>query len=104
MTTSSSDRSSQVGERSAGRVMRNDLLLLLSLTVVAGLLRFWGLGSQALWYDEAWTRDLARFEFFDMLHQIPKTESTPPLYYVFNWVTWRAFGPSTLPPSFRFRS
>jgi len=94
MTTSSSDRSSQVGEQSAGRVTRDELLLLLSLTVVAGLLRFWGLGSQALWYDEAWTRDLARFGFFDMLNQIPKTESTPPLYYLFNWVTWRVFGPS----------
>lgn len=75
---------------------RWDIVIVVGLTLAAAALRFRGLGAQGLWYDEAWTRDLAAKPFRSMLRMIPRTETTPPLYYVLNWFTWRAFGPSDL--------
>jgi mannosyltransferase len=69
-----------------------------ALSIVAGLvgiaaaLRFYGLGHQGFWFDEANTAQLVRFSPGKMLGLIPQSESTPPLYYFVAWVWARLFG------------
>ncbi|MCL2419888.1 MAG: glycosyltransferase family 39 protein [Conexibacteraceae bacterium] len=63
-----------------------------ALTVLAAALRFYGLGHQGFWYDEASTALLVKFSPGQMLGLIPQTESTPPLYYCVAWVWSRLFG------------
>ena len=59
----------------------------LALVFVAGAaLRFATLDAQSLWYDEAVTAQLLRMDLGGMLRAIPDSESTPPLYYVLNWL------------------
>ncbi len=62
------------------------------LTVLGAVVRFYGLGHQGLWFDEANTAELVRYSAGDMLGLIPHTESTPPLYYMAAWVWVRVFG------------
>jgi uncharacterized membrane protein len=63
-----------------------------ALTLVAALLRLWGIGHQGLWFDEAYTVMLVKLPFAHMLSTIPKTESTPYLYYMLAWVWTHIFG------------
>jgi mannosyltransferase len=63
-----------------------------ALTVLAGVLRFYRLGHQGFWFDEANTALLVHFSPGKMLGLIPQTESTPPLYYCVAWVWARVFG------------
>jgi hypothetical protein len=68
---------------------------LLAVGVLVGLgaaLRFYGLGRQGFWFDEANTAQLVRFSPGKMLGLISQSESTPPLYYNIAWVWARAFG------------
>ena len=59
----------------------------LGLVLVAGAaLRFATLDVQSLWYDEAVTAHLLKLSFGDLLHAIPASESSPPLYYVLAWL------------------
>ncbi len=67
------------------------LALVAALTVPAAALRFWGIGKQGFWYDEATTAWLLRAGPARMLATLPRTESTPPLYYLVGWVWTRAF-------------
>ena len=67
---------------------------LVGITVVGALLRFVTLGDQSYWGDEGVTVALVRMSFGDMLDTIPKSESTPPLYYALAWVWTRALGSS----------
>ncbi|HUO71395.1 MAG TPA: glycosyltransferase family 39 protein [Solirubrobacteraceae bacterium] len=67
-------------------------LAVTGLTVLAALLRFTRLGHQGFWFDEANTAQLVHFSPGKMLGQIPKSESTPPLYYCVAWVWARIFG------------
>lgn len=62
------------------------------VALLASIVRFLLLGHQSLWYDEIVSLTLAKQPFGAMLHAIPRTESTPPLYYVFLWVWVRLFG------------
>jgi mannosyltransferase len=62
------------------------------LTVLATVLRFYHLGHQGFWFDEANTALLVKFSPGKMLGLIPQTESTPPLYYCVAWVWSRVFG------------
>ena len=62
------------------------------LTLLAAALRFWRLGHQSFWYDEAFTQTLVRHSPGSMLAQLPRTELTPPLYYCAAWVWARVFG------------
>ncbi len=73
---------------------RRELALLAGLTALAAALRFWHLGSQSYWYDESYTVDLVGRGLGDMLSTIPRTESTPPLYYLLAWVWAKVFGTS----------
>jgi mannosyltransferase len=63
-----------------------------ALTVLATVLRFYRLGHQGFWFDEANTALLVHFSPGKMLGLIPQTESTPPLYYCVAWVWARVFG------------
>src|SRR4051812_3497542 len=71
---------------------RRELAVLAGLTALAAALRFWHIGSQSYWYDESYTVDLVGRGFGDMISTIPRTESTPPLYYVLAWVWAKLFG------------
>ena len=68
-----------------------------ALTVLAAVLRFYRLGHQGFWFDEANTALLVHFSPGKMLGLIPQTESTPPLYYCVAWVWARVFGYSEAP-------
>lgn len=63
-----------------------------ALTVLAAVIRFYRLGHQGFWFDEATTALLVHFSPGKMLGQIPQSESTPPLYYCIAWVWARIFG------------
>lgn len=63
-----------------------------ALTLLAGAVRFIGLGHQSFWYDEAWTDYLVRLRPGELLKTVPQTESTPPLYYMVAWAWVRVFG------------
>src|SRR5215213_563414 len=69
-------------------------LALAAITAAGALLRFVTLGDQSFWGDEGVTALLVRMSFGDMLDTIPKSESTPPLYYAFAWLWTRAVGSS----------
>jgi uncharacterized membrane protein len=66
--------------------------LIAAITLVGATLRFPTLGLQSYWYDEAVTVGLVRSHLYPMLHSLPGSESTPPLYYVLAWVWTRIFG------------
>jgi mannosyltransferase len=62
------------------------------LTLLAAVLRFYRIGHQGFWFDEANTALLVHFSPGKMIGLIPQTESTPPLYYCVAWVWARIFG------------
>ena len=64
----------------------------LGLTVLAAGIRFYHIGHQGFWFDEANTALLVKRSPGSMLGLIPQTESTPPLYYMIAWVWVRIFG------------
>jgi mannosyltransferase len=63
-----------------------------ALTLLAALVRLPTLAQQSFWLDEGYTERLVRMSFGGMLQTIPRTESTPPLYYAVAWVWTRLFG------------
>jgi 4-amino-4-deoxy-L-arabinose transferase-like glycosyltransferase len=64
-----------------------------ALVLLGAALRFYGLGHQGFWYDEANTAYLMRRPFGDMFGLLPTNESTPPFYYCVAWLWTRVFGP-----------
>jgi mannosyltransferase len=62
------------------------------VTALALAVRFSTLSLQSLWLDEAYTDHLVHLGFGAMLSAIPKSESTPPLYYVIVWGWTHVFG------------
>lgn len=60
--------------------------------MLALVVRFATIGEQSVWLDEAYTVHLVRLGLGSMLHEIPRSESTPPLYYVLAWFWTRLFG------------
>ncbi len=64
----------------------------LGVTVLAAALRLYGIGHQSLWFDEAYTVMLVKLPLGRMLSTIPKTESTPYLYYLLAWAWTHIFG------------
>ena len=63
-----------------------------ALTALAAVLRLTTLSTQSFWLDEGYTERLLHMTFGQMVRAIPKTESTPYLYYAVAWVWARAFG------------
>ncbi|MGH2894506.1 MAG: glycosyltransferase family 39 protein, partial [Solirubrobacteraceae bacterium] len=68
------------------------LIAVAGLVGVAAALRFYGIGHQGFWFDEANTAQLVQFSPGKMLGLIPHSESTPPLYYCVAWVWARLWG------------
>ncbi len=73
-------------------LVRPAWIAVIALTALAAALRFYRLGHQGFWFDEANTALLVHFSPGKMLGLIPQTESTPPLYYCIAWVWARIFG------------
>lgn len=67
-------------------------LALAALVLLAAALRFATLTTQSVWFDEAATWDVVRRSFGGMLDAVARQESTPPLYYVLEWLATRALG------------
>ncbi|MBV9715826.1 MAG: glycosyltransferase family 39 protein [Solirubrobacterales bacterium] len=87
--------------RAAARTRRltvtREAAVVIGLTLLAALLRFWRIGHQGFWFDEANTALLVHFSPGRMLGLIPRSESTPPLYYCLAWVWARVFGYTEAP-------
>jgi mannosyltransferase len=66
--------------------------LVFALTLLGAFLRFAGIGAQGFWFDEANTALLVHLSPGKMLGLIPRSESTPPLYYCVAWLWARVFG------------
>ncbi len=65
----------------------------MGLTVLAAVLRFSTLGSESLWYDEAFTPvHVLHPGLGATLHSVVHTENTPPLWYVLEWAITRVLG------------
>jgi hypothetical protein len=93
--TASPTAARRASSATAGRswsLVRPALIAVAALTVLATAIRFYHLGHQGFWFDEATTALLVHFSPGKMLGLIPKTESTPPLYYCLAWVWARIFG------------
>jgi len=80
------------GSRSALSPQRPHWWLLAGIVLVGAVLRFPTLGEQSFWFDEATTWQIVAHGLGHVLHQVPQTESTPPLYYVLLWCWSRVFG------------
>ncbi|HDQ07729.1 MAG TPA: phospholipid carrier-dependent glycosyltransferase [Methanoculleus sp.] len=57
------------------------LLILVALTIFAGILRFYHLGFNSIWLDEACTLDFARNSLSGIFDLIDQGEVNPPLFY-----------------------
>ena len=65
---------------------------LVGLVVLAAALRFWRIGHQSYWLDEAFTVGLVNEDLVGMLKGVRETESTPHLYYVLAWLWEKVVG------------
>ena len=68
------------------------LQVLAGIVVLAAVLRFWRIGHQSYWLDEAFTARIVRGDLGSMLDGVRHSESTPPLYYALAWLWERVFG------------
>ncbi|MFZ0040091.1 MAG: glycosyltransferase family 39 protein [Solirubrobacteraceae bacterium] len=73
------------------RWLSGDIASLAGVTLLAAALRLPTLAQQSFWLDEGYTARLLRMSFGSMLSTVPKSESTPPVYYVLAWVWTRVF-------------
>jgi mannosyltransferase len=62
-----------------------------AVTLLAAILRFWNIGSDALWMDEAASWRQASFGFMDMLRETA-WDNYPPVHNVALFVSMRLFG------------
>ena len=75
------------------RVLENPAVAaVVALTVLAAVLRFYRLGHQGFWFDEANTAADVHLSPGAMLGLLPRNETTPPLFYCIAWVWARVFG------------
>jgi mannosyltransferase len=92
MTAVASPPERAAGSRSVNPPQRRHWWLLAGIVLVGAALRFATLGEQSFWFDEATTWQIVAHGLGHVLHQVPQTESTPPLYYVVLWCWSRVFG------------
>jgi hypothetical protein len=71
---------------------RTVLLVVVALTLVGAALRFPTLDRQSFWLDELVTASLLDHGLGDVLREVPRTESTPFVYYVVAWAWSSLFG------------
>lgn len=72
------------------------LELVLTLTVLGGVLRFATLNVSSIELDESATIILVHRGFGEMLSHLARSESTPPLYYILVWAWTKVFGTSVV--------
>jgi mannosyltransferase len=66
---------------------------LAGLIVLAAALRLSTLGLQGFWFDEAFTPvHVLHHSLFKTLDGITRTENSPPLWYIVEWVAYRVLG------------
>jgi mannosyltransferase len=75
-----------------GAHRRLDALTLAGLCAAGAALRAATIGAQSFDYDESFTVAIVHGSLGHVLHRIPVTESSPPLYYVLAWLWTRVFG------------
>lgn len=68
------------------------LWLLAGIVVVGAAIRFSTLDQQSFWLDEATTWGVVSHGLGHVLSTVPRSESTPPLYYVLLWLWAQVFG------------
>jgi mannosyltransferase len=68
------------------------LWLLAGIVLIGAAIRFSTLDQQSFWLDEATTWGIVSHGLGHALSAVPRTESTPPLYYVLVWLWSRIFG------------
>jgi hypothetical protein len=66
--------------------------LLLLVVVAAGVLRFWRLGAQSLWFDEYVTAQDVSGGLGSLISAIRHAEGSPPLYFILEWASTRVLG------------
>ena len=103
MPNTESRRFGDFGALTAPRTkLSAEAVLLTGLVGFAALIRFVGIGSQALWLDEGFTWKAVSGSFADVLRSVRATESTPPVYYWLEWLVVQVVGTSEA--SLRFLS
>lgn len=90
--TLSRERRADRAVRSRALVLDRETVLLALLILAAAALRFWRLGHQGFWFDEANTSQEVHDTPGVMLTLLKHYESTPPFYYCVAWVWARVFG------------
>jgi mannosyltransferase len=72
--------------------------LLLVIVTLGGVLRFYQIGSEGLWLDEAFSVWLARQSISEMLSWLVRIDQHPPLYYTLLhfWMRLLGDGPATV--------
>ena len=88
-TTTAGSSPARAGRR--GHWLEGDLAPAAGLALLAAVVRLPTLAQQSFWLDEGYTARLLRMSLGGMLRTIPKTESTPPVYYVLAWLWTRVF-------------
>jgi mannosyltransferase len=83
--------------RPSGRTVapapRSRTVWLLGAVVALGVVvRFTTLSQQSFWYDEAATWGIVHGSLGHVFATVPRTESTPPLFYVLLWFWAQVFG------------
>src|SRR5690349_18002504 len=65
-----------------GTTLRASWIAAAVILVVAAEARFLGLAIRSLWFDEAFSVDLATKPVWAVLRSLPYSDTHPPLYYV----------------------
>lgn len=82
------------GSENGGNLIRSAVLLL-TILVISTTTRFYSIGKEALWTDEAATLRAAKGSLVDVFQQYHHYENTPPLYYVMLNAWMRVAGSSS---------
>ncbi len=83
--------------RSRELVTSSAVITVGALIVLAAVLRFYRIGHQGFWFDEANASADLHYSIGKMLGMLPQNQTTPPLYYLIGWVWARVFGFSEVP-------
>jgi uncharacterized membrane protein len=67
-------------------------LAVIGITAAAAVLRFWHLGGQSYWFDEALTVEHVNSSFGAMVSTLLNHEGEPPLYFALVWCWAKVFG------------
>jgi mannosyltransferase len=95
MTATASTAPGAAGHHTLSAAARDPYIrALAAITVLAAVVRFAVVGIPSFWPDEGFTIRILDGSLAHALDTIPKTESTPPLYYVLAWGWAKVFGTS----------